>query len=323
MKLRFISRGPANQISGGYLYNRYLMEYLRGQGLEVVYHQAMPDCREIGPGEIVIVDSLVLPETAPRLLPIARQLVLLLHVVPRDRGTRSDSRSALRSLCRQARVVVTGDNTLPLLRSVLASPSIGAVKIEPGVPTHWRDRDKDCYARSARRLLTIANYVRGKGLVRALDVLRQVERLPWTLTVYGNRDLDPAYFAAVAEKTRRYGLDDRVALHGSLPHDAVNESMLASDLLLHFSEHESYSTVIAEAIACGLPVLSHRTGNDATFAKSGLVRYFDCDDADAISALRSIIADDRAYAALRRTASIEERSWQKVGREFVEFLGLA
>jgi len=96
--------------------------------------------------------------------------------------------------------------------------------------------------------------------------------------------------------------------------------MLESDLLVHFSEHESFSTVTAEAIACGLPVFAHRTGNAHVFGRSGLVYYFDGDDDDATAALRALIEDESAYAGLRRINGADRRTWQDVGQEFVTLL---
>jgi glycosyltransferase involved in cell wall biosynthesis len=318
MSIHFLSRGPAEQISGGYLYNNYLMAHLRRAGLDVVYHPDPPNLREVDTADIVIVDSLVIGETATRLLPISAKLLLLLHVVPNCCELGRDGPRILAALCRRARVVVTGDNTLPLLRGVLAASDLDAVKIEPGVPQHWCTKNR--YAATARTLLGLANYVRGKGIERALDVLLRLRDLPWTLTVYGNPISIPRTSRPL-RKDQKCGLGDRIDLRGAVPHDAVNDRMLESDLLVHFSEHESYSTVTAEAIACGLPVFSHRTGNADAFGRSGLVSYFDGDDTAAAAALRSLICDERAYSDLRRTGPGDRRTWQDVGREFVALLG--
>jgi hypothetical protein len=38
MNIRFFSKGPPEQISGGYLYNKYVLDYLRLAGAAVTYH---------------------------------------------------------------------------------------------------------------------------------------------------------------------------------------------------------------------------------------------------------------------------------------------
>jgi glycosyltransferase involved in cell wall biosynthesis len=317
MSIRFLSKGPAEQISGGYLYNKYLMDYLRRAGMDVRYH---PDWSELGgidATDTVIVDSLVIPATAVELLSLPAKLILLLHVVPDGGAAGPDREAAVRSLYRRSRVVVTGDSTLTSLRDDLTERGVDAVKIEPGVPGHWQAKSR--YAQTARRLLGVANYVCGKGIDRVLDVLRPLRDLPWTLTVYGNHELDPSYFATVAGRAEAYRLTDRIKLLGPIPHDAVHQEMLQADLLVHFSDHESYSMVTAEAIACGLPVLSYRTGNSNAFGRSGLVRYLER-DASASAALGALIDDRRAYAELRRVGRRETRSWEDVGREFLAWM---
>jgi glycosyltransferase involved in cell wall biosynthesis len=165
----------------------------------------------------------------------------------------------------------------------------------------------------------VANYVDGKGIERAIDALVRIKHLPWSWTVYGNSALDPRYFAAAARKAAAYGLLDRVKLLGPISHDAVNEQMVAADLLIHLSCRESYSMVTAEAIAAGLPVVSYRTGNHAAFRRSGLVRYLD-HEAVTADALGALINDCNAYARLRRAERREQRTWQDVGSEFLAWM---
>ena len=81
--------------------------------------------------------------------------------------------------------------------------------------------------------------------------------------------------------------------------------------------------VTAEAIACGLPVLSYRTGNAGEFARSGLVRYLDEKDSAEAGALGELMEDNGTYARLRRVGARATRTWQDVGSEFVSWLGVA
>jgi glycosyltransferase involved in cell wall biosynthesis len=311
MGIQLLSRGSPDQVSGGYLYNKYLLEHLRLAGHEVTYHAEPSGIERFGAGDTVIVDSLVVAETAERLLSATANVILLLHMIPKG------DESLVEALYRRSRIVVTGDSTLTCLRERLAGDGIDAVKIEPGVPAHWRSKRR--YSETARQLLTVANYVDGKGIERVLDVLLPMKDLPWSWTVYGNCAIDPSYFSAVACKPAAYGLSDRVRLLGPISHDAVNEQMVASDLLVHFSSYESYSMVTAEAIAAGLPVLSYRTGNFGVFSRSGLVRYLD-HGALAGDALGALIGDCRAYGRLRQAGPTEQRTWQDVGREFLNWM---
>jgi glycosyltransferase involved in cell wall biosynthesis len=318
MRIQFVSKGPVEQISGGYLYNRYLIEHLRQTRTEVIYHASVTDLRHFSSDDVVVVDSLVIAEAAPRLLTLPRKLVLLLHVLPDARAIGGDGEALLDALYRRSRVVVTGNSTLAALRERLSDAGVDAVKIEPGVPHTWQSKRE--YSEQARRLLGVANYVPGKGVARLLDVLASLRHLPWSLTVRGNPEFDPRYFTSLQARIEEHGLDDRVDLLGPVPHAVINLEMLSADLLVHFSQHETYSMVTAEAIACGLPVLSYRTGNADVFGESGLVRYVE-DDAAEAPALGALIADQTTYGQLRRIGRRDTRTWQDVGREFVQWLG--
>jgi glycosyltransferase involved in cell wall biosynthesis len=293
------------------------MEHLRRAGVEVVYHCDSSSIEQFEAGDTVIVDSLIIPDAIDRLLATSADLILLLHVVP-ECDREANGEPLLEALYRRSRIVVTGDSTLTCLRERLAGSGIDAIKIEPGVPARWRRKRR--YAATARRLLTVANYIDGKGIGRALDALAQIGDLPWSWTVCGNRSLDPSYFEAATRKAAAYGLLGRVELLGPIAHEDVNERMVAADLLIHFSCRESYSIVTAEAIAAGLPVLSYVTGNFVAFARSGLVRYLD-EDASPTEALGALIKDAGAYARLRRAEFRERRTWHEVGREFCAWLG--
>jgi glycosyltransferase involved in cell wall biosynthesis len=318
MRVRFHSRGSPEQISGGYLYNKYLIEYLRQAGIDISYHADPDDLAHADPGDIVIVDSIVMAEMATRLLSVSADLILLMHVLPDLAKDELVGRDVLGSLCQRSRVVVTGRNTLETLRSVVVDAGLDVVKIEPGIREDWRAKAR--YADKAKLLLGVANYIPGKQILRMLGVLQQLRHLSWTMTLHGNPDLDPRYFTMVADRIKECGLSDRVDLLGAVPHEIINERMLEADLLVHFSRYESYSMVTAEAIACGLPVLSYRTGNYGVFGQSGLVRYLEGVPMSEADSLAALIADERAYAQLRPLGQGPVRTWNDVGREFLAWL---
>jgi glycosyltransferase involved in cell wall biosynthesis len=166
----------------------------------------------------------------------------------------------------------------------------------------------------------VTSYIPGKGICRLLRSLKDLQQFPWSLRLVGNRDFDPNYAAAVEEMADRFGLRGRIRLFGAVPHRTVNLLMLQADLLVHFSLNESYSMVTAEAIAAGLPTLSHKTGNYPHFRHSGLVSYVDCDRRSRTDALRTLISDSDAYTRLRKTQPYSQRTWSDVGSEFMSWL---
>ena len=314
MSIRFLSEGPLAQVSGGYLYNRYLIEQLRRSGADTRYYEKPPELEKFDASDIVVVDSLIVDRLADRLLRTPARVLLLLHVVPSFSG----SAGLLNSLSERAEVVVTGERTLDALRGrIETSPS--AVKILPGVPHGWRVKER--FAGSARKLLCVANYIPGKGIDRLIDVLTELRDLPWSLTVHGSGDYDPGYYQQLLQTVHSRGLCERIRLREAISHEEINSKMVESDLLVHFSRNESYSMVTAEAIASGLPVLSYRTGECASFQQSGLVHYVDDDGESDVAALAQLIRERASLGRFRRSESWRVRTCRDVGREFLEFLG--
>jgi glycosyltransferase involved in cell wall biosynthesis len=62
------------------------------------------------------------------------------------------------------------------------------------------------------------------------------------------------------EKIQAYNLENTIELLGELPHDTVFSYMQKSKILLHTSGYEGQSTVIMEALACGLTVVCFDVG---------------------------------------------------------------
>ena len=98
-------------------------------------------------------------------------------------------------------------------------------------------------------LFAAMNY-RLKGLEPLLHSLARV-RAPLDLVVVGQEESTP--FLRLA---RRLGIADRVRMVGYCAD--MRDAYFASDLLAHPTFHDPCSTVVLEALACGLPVITTR-----------------------------------------------------------------
>jgi glycosyltransferase involved in cell wall biosynthesis len=106
------------------------------------------------------------------------------------------------------------------------------------------------------RLLHVGRIVRTKGLrdtIRALDLVRDLDLV---LDVVGDGNDREACEKLAAE----LGVSDRVAFHGKLPRDAVDEFYQRADIFVFPSYREPGGNVSLEAMAFGLPLVVCRRG---------------------------------------------------------------
>jgi glycosyltransferase involved in cell wall biosynthesis len=103
------------------------------------------------------------------------------------------------------------------------------------------------------RLLYAGRLIGGKGVPYLLPMMRALvqQGVPVHLTVAGDGPMQ----AWVRGQLTRWDLGGHVHLAGKLPRGDMAALYDTSDLLVFPSWHDSSGTVVAEALACGLPVL--------------------------------------------------------------------
>jgi glycosyltransferase involved in cell wall biosynthesis len=254
--------------TGGTLFNARLIAALRVMGREPGVVDADAVLRRPPSSGTLWIDSLffaAVPSIAAAAGPSGR-VGLLVHWLPslvtHPHGITPgqltpDERSALEAAA--AFVVPSRFMAETLIGLGLAPSSVRLV--EPGYepPSGVGPPRSD---RSACDVVVVANLVEGKEvatLLRALAEETRGERLE--VTVIGGRP-DPSYAkacAAAAAVARGAGL--RVQLVGPLEPDACLARVAEADILASASRMESFGMAIADARACGIPVVARRGGN--------------------------------------------------------------
>lgn len=150
-------------------------------------------------------------------------------------------------------------------------------------------------------VLLLGSDFRRKGLdraIRALANLPEPQRRRTRLLAVGEDDPRPGQSLA-----RRLGVDDRVRVESG--RDDVPVLLQAADLLIHPAREENTGTVLAEALAAGLPVLcTDACGHAPHVRDSGagrvLTEPFRQTELDA--ALADLLAADRELLRARALA---------------------
>ena len=114
---------------------------------------------------------------------------------------------------------------------------------------------------AAPRLLAMGTHSYRDRVFAAIDAVHVLRRrgMAATLTVAG-----PLQWRGADDETRRYlrtnGLENAIRLHPPFDQNQAPELYRAHDVLVHPKYLDPCPTVVAEALACGLPVVGSATG---------------------------------------------------------------
>ena len=132
---------------------------------------------------------------------------------------------------------------------------------------------------------------------------------------------EPGYRSYLEKCASQFGVGARVLFTGPL-YDAEKKSLLAAaDIFVLPSRYENFANVVAEAIACGVPVVISRFCgiHSLVDGRAGLV--VDREPEALASAIRSLLHDPAVYARLKAGCRIvtEQLSWNQLAASMEGF----
>jgi glycosyltransferase involved in cell wall biosynthesis len=306
-----------NPLTGGYQYNRRMVEHAAGaagivERLEGAEGASGEDVR------VVVLDSLWLDTRADDAVAVARRtwpgarIAWLLHGLPSMWRAGKDGPSAVeRGALAAADALIAPGGFLPRLvagRGVrvpafVCPPGVDAALGAPGAVM----ADPRC-------LLTVATVTRAKGhdvLAAALE--RLPAELPWRIV--GDLDTDPAFVAEL-----RAQLPPGAELLGPrAPAEVVDEYRRAAIFVLP-SRSENSPLCVREALAAGVPVVATRVGGVEELITQGVEgRLVPPDDVDALGfSILRVLAQRGQFAAAAAARGRTLPSWPAAAAAFVD-----
>jgi len=110
------------------------------------------------------------------------------------------------------------------------------------------------------RLLFVGNLTPVKGLHTLLQALRHVPSDMWCLTVVGSLTMDPDYVHSIRRQIDASAWHDRVRLLGACPNAEVATYLTQHQVLAVPSLYEAFGIAYLEAMGFGLPVIASSAG---------------------------------------------------------------
>jgi glycosyltransferase involved in cell wall biosynthesis len=332
-ELFFVVPGRLDQLTGGYLYDRHIVEELRARGRPVKVLELAPASggavfATFPEGTDTVVDGLALPGLEEAIAAQAHRLrlvALVHHPLAEETGI---------SRAEAGRLVALEAEMLPRFRGVLCPSRQTAATVErygvssdriaivpPGTakPKYGRRR-----IRRARALLCVASVIPRKGHRVLVEALRRLRDLEWSLLCVGSLHRDPATTRAVRRMISAAGLDRRIALAGEWPPEWVSSAYRMADIFVLPSFHEGYGMAYAEAMAHGLPIIATTAGAipETVPGEAGLLVA--PGDASALaSALRQLIVEPglaAQLAARSRVAGARLPGWPEATEQWEKAL---
>jgi glycosyltransferase involved in cell wall biosynthesis len=323
MKVGLVIYGDLQTVSGGYLYDRQLVEHLRRQGDQVeIFSQRQRSYAGnlldnlstsmiesvIDAGlDILIEDelnhpSLIVPNRRLRRrsnLPIVTVVHHLRWSEDLSRWQRAIARQAEKRYLRSVHgYIFNSETTKKSVQAVagISEPSVVAVPAGnrlSGDITEAQIRER-ALRPGPMRVVFLGNVISRKGLHTLLDSLSSLPESDWELAVIGRMDVDEPYTAEIKRRIQAARITENVTLYGPMPDREISRLLRTSDLMAMPSTYEGYGIAYLEGMAFGLPAIATTSGAAGEIITDGECGWLVAPgDVAAITTILTRMRDDR------------------------------
>jgi glycosyltransferase involved in cell wall biosynthesis len=317
MKIGLIIYGSPDTMSGGYLYDRKLVEYLGGQG-DTVRIISLPG-RSYGrhlldnltfhlPGgfDLLIQDelnhpSLLAANAGRHACPVIGLVHNLRSAEPR-RAWQNDLYRRIERLYLNSLdgLIFNSHTTQAAVRGLLVADK-PALVATPGGDRLGSAAAGVLRARAAEpgplRIIFLANVTPLKGLHVLLQALHQAGA-GFTLQVIGSLDVDTAYARWMQALVHAWHLDGAVRFHGILDGAELAAELRRAHVLAVPSSYEGFGIAYLEGMAFGLPAIATTGGAAHETIQDGVNGYLiQPGDSATLAARLSELGRDRPLLA--------------------------
>ena len=289
MRIGLVIYGSLNTISGGYLYDRQLADYLRraGHSVEIIslpwrnyaahladnFSNALYRRLRRARVDVLLQDELNHPSLSrvnQRLQQSRRYpIVSIVHHLRISEAQPAWLKIFYRAIERQYLASVDGfifnsETTRAAVENLLHRAAPNSVVALPAGDRFNPDIDAGqirvrAKTPGALRIVFVGNLIPRKGLHILLDALARLSGNTWQLTVIGNPNVDPRYTSRIRSQIAAQHLAN-VRLVGAIQDSALANILATSQVLAVPSEYEGYGIVYLEGMGFGLPAIATTAG---------------------------------------------------------------
>jgi glycosyltransferase involved in cell wall biosynthesis len=273
MKIKILTTSIQHKISGGTIFNAKLQAYFNQYSQTTIELIEQIETYTFDKNLQYIIDGILISEiqSVERLKDYS--VSFLIHLWPSvfalNELQKYNLAQAERAICENFHLILTGENSKKHIEETLQTKFNGLI-ISPGVNNYWKQ--KKIFSPLPKKIIYLSNFIENKGHFRLIEVLSFIKTKEIEIDCYGeilSKNYHDKFLDAKPEN---------INFKGTVAHQDVNELLLEYDLLVHFSDYESFGMGILEAIATNLPVIITPIGNfknDKNFKFNGILNSFE------------------------------------------------
>jgi len=333
MKIGLLIYGSLDILSGGYIYDRKLVEYLRTQGdtVEIIslpwrnYTAHLTDnfwYRLPSDLDILIQDelnhpSLIAANRSKHLYPII-SLVHHLRCSELHPKWKNDFYRVLEKKYLQSvdGFIFNSQTTRKVVNGLLGKGKPEIVAYPPTNRFGQAISEEEIKARAAQnplQILFLGNIIERKGLHTLLPAIRD-QRPGVRLDVIGSLTSEPDYARKMQEYVAINNLSSRVTFHSTLDNGSLKQKLQQAHMLVVPSSYEGFGIVYLEGMGFGLPAIGTSAGAASEIITDNETGYLiEPNDSTRLAQHISSVAQDRArltrLSINARKRYIEQPAW--------------
>jgi glycosyltransferase involved in cell wall biosynthesis len=322
MNTGLVIYGDLQTVSGGYLYDRQLVEYLQRMGDHVEIFSQEPrsyagnmlenfssdlvDTVLDASPDILIQDelnhaSLIIPNRRIRRrsdLPI----VSIVHHLRLSEDLSRWQRAVARQLERRYLRSVDGfifnsETTKQSVYDLIGTSEPSVIAVPAGNRFSGDITEEQILSRAHRtgplKIVFLGNVIPRKGLHTLLDALITLPQSKWELAVIGRLDVDERYTVEVKRRIQVARITENVTLYGPMPDREISRLLRSSDIMAMPSTYEGYGIAYLEGMAFGLPSIATTSGAAGEIIDDSVNGWLVAPgDSDEIARILNSVSDD-------------------------------
>jgi glycosyltransferase involved in cell wall biosynthesis len=354
MNIGLVLYGNINTVSGGFLYDRKVRDFLlaAGDSVETIslpwvsysrgiinnFSSALLNNLNRSSFDVLLQDELVHPSLFllnKKLAQLFRlPIIAIIHHLRSSESRASWKNHVYRNiekyyLASADGFIFNSSETHRVVTSLIgkSKPSIIAL---PGGDRFNQAMTKDEITAKARKpgplnILFLGNVIPRKGLHTLVEALGELPHHAWHLIVVGDLAFAPRYVKEVKQQVGRLSLTGKVDFLGSVIDSDLSRYLTDSHLLVVPSSYEGFGIVYIEAMGFGLPVIGSTEGGAKEIITHGIDGYLVAPgDSRALSARINGLIENRAQLCSMSLAALNTFSrhstWSDTGKLVHEFL---